>query len=233
MAHTRKSIFAKLWRLFKPASRKFLFPAAGFTYAIVCRLLMLTVRMKTIGFENEEQVKKSGKKFIYGFWDGRQIMLFPFALNKNLVTIASISDAGEVLTHIHRFFTLTCGRGSSSSGGMSALKGMVRKLLRGKNGALAVDGPRGPNEKAKPGIIQIAKMSQAIILPLTAGVKRKILFRKYWNRVQIPFPGTSGRYIIGKPIEVPAGADRQTVDKLLKLFEMELKRITGLADDYR
>ncbi|MFH1956867.1 MAG: lysophospholipid acyltransferase family protein [bacterium] len=232
MAHARKNIFAKLWRFFKPASREFLFPAAGLTYAIICRILMRTVRMKKIGFENEECILKSGKKFIYGFWDGRHIMLQPCGINKNIVTIASSSDAGEILTHIHRFYTLTCIRGSSSRGGISALKGMARKLRGGKNGAIAVDGPRGPNERAKPGIIQMAKMSQAVILPLTAGVKRKIYFKKYWNRVQIPLPGTAGRCIAGRPIIVPADADRQTIDKLLKLFEMELKRITELADDY-
>lgn len=233
MAGARKNIFAKFWRAFKPAIRIFFFPAAGLTYAIICRLLMRTVRMKIINFENEENVIKSGKNFIYGFWDGRHIMLQPFGINKNIVTIASTSDAGEVLTHIHRFYTLTCVRGSSSSGGMRALIEMVRKLRGRKNGALAVDGPRGPNERAKPGIIQIAKMSQTVILPLTAGVKRKIFFTKYWNRVQIPFPGTSGRYIVGRPLKVPADADRQTINKLLKLFEMELQRITVLADDYR
>ena len=115
MAGARKNIFAKLWRTFKPAIRIFLFPAVGLTYAIICRILMRTVRMKIINFENEEYVIKSGKKFIYGFWDGRHIMLQPFGINKNIVTIASTSDAGEVLTHIHRFYTLTCVRGSSSS----------------------------------------------------------------------------------------------------------------------
>ncbi|MBU4134636.1 DUF374 domain-containing protein [bacterium] len=188
--------------------------------------------MKVKGAENQKKVEAAGKKYIYGFWDGRQMMLFPFAVGKNLVILATRSDAGEVLKVIHRFFTLKVIRGSSSSGGAAALKGMIRALRGGMNGALAVDGPRGPVGIAKPGIIQMAKMSGAVILPLAAGIKKKIFINSYWNKVQIPLPFTSGQYVIGRAIEIPRDADRQEMNKLLALFQMELEKITGECDEF-
>ncbi|MCD6413566.1 MAG: DUF374 domain-containing protein [Elusimicrobia bacterium] len=228
----KKNILAKLWRFFKPINKKTLFPAGGVLYGIICWALMKTIRMKTIGIENEKSLEKQKKNFIYGFWDGRQIMLFPFGIGKNIVTIRSTSDSGEFLHYTHSFFTYTTVRGSSSRGGIRALKGIIRKMRRGKNSAIAVDGPRGPYQKAKMGIIEIAKMTSSAILPLTAAVKKKIILKKYWNKIQIPFPGTSGVYVIGKPIFIPKQSDRQKMNNLLKLFEGELKKITEIADEY-
>ncbi len=223
----------KIWRFFKPFARKTLFPFAGTLYALICWALMKSVRMKIKGWEHQKEIEASGKKYIYGCWDGRQIMLLPFAIGKNLVILATRSDAGEVLKVIHRFFTIKVVRGSSSSGGAAALKGMIRALRSGLNGSLAVDGPQGPAGIAKPGIIQMAKMSGAVILPLAAGVKKKIFVDSYWNKVQIPMPFTSGRYVIGKAIEIPRGADRQEMNKMLALFQMELEKITKECDGFR
>ncbi|MCD6311072.1 MAG: DUF374 domain-containing protein [Elusimicrobia bacterium] len=223
----------KIWRFLKPFTKKTLFPFAGTVYSLICWALMKSVRMEIVGMENQNKVESAGKKYIYGCWDGRQIMLLPFAVGKNLVILATRSDAGEVLKVIHRFFTIKVVRGSSSSGGAAALKGMIRALRSGLNGSLAVDGPQGPAEIAKPGIIQMAKMSGAVILPLAAGVKKKIFVDSYWNKVQIPLPFTSGRYVIGKPIEIPRGADRQEMNKMLALFQMELEKITGECDEFR
>ena len=223
----------KIWRFFKPVTKQILFPLVGNLYALICWALMKSVRMKTIGMENQKAVEAAGKKYIYGCWDGRQIMLLPFAIGKNLVILATRSDAGEVLKVIHRFFTIKVVRGSSSSGGAAALKGMIRALRSGLNGSLAVDGPQGPALIAKPGIIQMAKMSGAVILPLSAGVKKKIFVNSYWNKVQIPVPFTSGRYVIGKPIEIPRGANRQEMNKMLALFQMELEKITKESDEFR
>ncbi|PIU18596.1 MAG: hypothetical protein COT16_01675 [Elusimicrobia bacterium CG08_land_8_20_14_0_20_44_26] len=222
----------KIWRFLKPLNKKLLYPGLGLAYAFICRALMLTVKMKTIGYENEKKVVESGKKFIYGFWDGRQIMLFPFGIGKNLITIATTSDVGAILVIIHRFFTIKCLRGSSSSGGAGAMKGLIRNIKRGKNAAIAVDGPRGPNEIAKSGIIQLARLSGAVILPLTASVRKKVRFEKYWNRVFIPLPFTSGCYVIGRPIEVLPQTHRQEINKMLNLFQMELERITKIADEF-
>ncbi|MDO9513825.1 MAG: DUF374 domain-containing protein [Elusimicrobiota bacterium] len=225
--------FKKIWRFFKPFVRQSLFPFAGIVYSLLCWALMKTVRMKVTGGENQDEVMAAGKKYIYGCWDGRQIMLLPFAIGKNLVILATRSDAGEVLKVIHRFFTIKVVRGSSSSGGAAALKGMIRALRSGLNGSLAVDGPQGPPEIAKGGIIQMAKMSGAVILPLSAGVRKKIFVDSYWNRVQIPMPFTSGRYVIGKAIAVPRSANRHDMDKMLTLFQMELDKITKESDEFR
>ncbi|MEA2081588.1 MAG: DUF374 domain-containing protein, partial [Elusimicrobiota bacterium] len=223
----------KIWHFFKPFVKKNLFPFAGIVYSLICCTLMKSVQMKISGWEHQKKIEAAGKKYIYAIWDGRQMFLLPFAVGKNLVILATRSDVGEVLKVIHRFFTIKVVRGSSSSGGASALKGMIRAIRSGLNGALAVDGPQGPAQIAKPGIIQIAKMSGAVILPLSAGVKKKLIVDYYWNKVQIPAPFTSGRYVIGKPVEVPRNADRQEMNKMLALLQMELEKITKESDGFR
>ncbi|MDY6905158.1 MAG: lysophospholipid acyltransferase family protein [Thermodesulfobacteriota bacterium] len=99
----------------------------------------------------------------------------------------SRSDDGEVAARV----ALHCGwapvRGSSSKGGIAALKKMIRNLKTRKLAAHIVDGPQGPAGIVKPGTIQMAHMAGATILPFYIKADRAWYFNS-WDRFFIPKP---------------------------------------------
>lgn len=99
----------------------------------------------------------------------------------------SRSDDGEVAARVAQHCGWTVERGSSSRGGIAALKNMIRNLKTYKLGAHIVDGPQGPAGIVKPGAIQIAHMAGAKILPFYTRADRAWYFNS-WDRFFIPKP---------------------------------------------
>ncbi len=79
-------------------------------------------------------------------------------------------------------------RGSSSRGAVGGLKGLFRLLKEGRTCSLAVDGPKGPLHKVKPGIFEISKKLQLPIYWCGVGCHSAIQFEKSWNKTFLPRP---------------------------------------------
>lgn len=78
-------------------------------------------------------------------------------------------------------------RGSSSSGGRSALGGMILKLKETGLAGHIVDGPTGPAGVVKPGVIRLASAANADIVPFYASADRAWYFGS-WDRFMLPKP---------------------------------------------
>jgi lysophospholipid acyltransferase (LPLAT)-like uncharacterized protein len=89
--------------------------------------------------------------------------------------------------------------GSSSRGGIGALKGLIKTIKNGNDIAMAVDGPRGPIYKVKQGLNLIAQKSDAYIIPLAVSYEK---YRELgaWDKYLLPSLYSRGLFIIGKPI---------------------------------
>lgn len=96
--------------------------------------------------------------------------------------------------------------GSSTRGGLRALRGAVRVLHDGVPVAFTPDGPRGPRREVKPGVVRAAQRVGAQILPLHAEVDRAWRMGS-WDRMVIPKPFASVRVGYGEPFLVDAGPD--------------------------
>src|SRR5690606_19400830 len=79
--------------------------------------------------------------------------------------VVALRGAGRVLDYVIRRLGYKTIRGSSSRGGMRALRRMVRTLRRGRAVVLAPDGPWGPAYRIKPGLISAAALGGAVIIP--------------------------------------------------------------------
>jgi lysophospholipid acyltransferase (LPLAT)-like uncharacterized protein len=84
--------------------------------------------------------------------------------------------------------------GSSSRGGPRALLGAVRSLEEGHPVAITPDGPRGPRREVKPGIVQAAQRTGALVVPLHA-VASPVWQAGSWDRMMIPKP--RARVLVG------------------------------------
>jgi len=185
-------------------------------------------------FVNEEipsRLKAEGKNFIYAFWHGRQFLLFHSHRDSGVIIPASESRDGEIQARILRRFGFEVVRGSSKRKGDRALLGMVDGLRKGKNVALAVDGPRGPVYEAKQGIAYLAGKLNKPIVPVGAGAKRYWILEKVWDKYQLPVPFTTGIVVYGEPIMV-SGISEDHLETKRQELGTALNRLMAQADDY-
>jgi len=99
-------------------------------------------------------------------------------------------------------------RGSSSRGGMKALKHMIRELRRSRLAAHVVDGPQGPAGIVKPGAITLALAARAVIVPVSISADRAWFFNS-WDRFMMPKPFAGIRFAFGEMIHLN-GSDGKT-----------------------
>jgi lysophospholipid acyltransferase (LPLAT)-like uncharacterized protein len=198
---------------------------------IVLSLWSRTIRIRFVNREVPNRLTSEGKNFIYAFWHGRQFLLFHSHRDSGVVIPASESRDGEIQARILRRFGFEVVRGSSKRKGDRALLGMVEGLRKGKNIALAVDGPRGPIYEVKQGISYLAGKLNKPIVPVIASARRFWILKKIWDQYLLPVPFTSGVIFYGEPITV-TGTSEEHLEAKRRELETALHKLTTQADDY-
>jgi lysophospholipid acyltransferase (LPLAT)-like uncharacterized protein len=203
----------------------------SFIGSILLSVWSRTLRIKFVHKDIPDRLKSEGKNFIYAFWHGRQFMLFHTHRNTGIVIPASESRDGEIQAGILKWFGFDVVRGSSKRKGDRALLGLVDRLRKGKDLALAVDGPRGPIYEAKQGVTYMAGKLNKQIVPVSTSAKSYWILDKIWDRYLLPKPFTSGIVLYGEPIIVN-GIGEEELEKKRKELEASLNRLMAQADAY-
>jgi hypothetical protein len=207
---------------------------AGIIGSLVWALMSLwssTIRMKFLNKDIPERLEAQGKNFIYAFWHGRQFLLFYGHRRTGIVIPASESRDGEIQARILKLFGFEVVRGSSKRRGDRALLGLVDGLRKGKNIALAVDGPRGPIYEAKEGVTYLAGKLDKPIIPAITSARRYWIIDKLWDKYLLPVPFTRGIVMYGEPIIVKGIGDEERERKRNEL-ESALNGLMARADEY-
>ncbi|MBM2836962.1 MAG: uncharacterized protein HW409_1151, partial [candidate division NC10 bacterium] len=93
------------------------------------------------------------------------------------------------------------------------------------------DGPRGPRAKVKSGVIELAKLTGAPIVPVTFSAARRRPL-KSWDAFLIPLPFSRAVYIWGDPMYVEPMATKEEVAKYQDILAERLDLLTMKADEY-
>jgi hypothetical protein len=80
---------------------------------------------------------------------------------------------GEIIARIISRFGHRAVRGSSTRGGAIALREMIRLGRSGADLVVTPDGPKGPRQIAKLGVVQLAKATGLPIVPLAFSCSKK------------------------------------------------------------
>jgi lysophospholipid acyltransferase (LPLAT)-like uncharacterized protein len=146
-----------------------------------------------------------------------------------------LTQAGHVLVSRHRdgqfigqamrAFGMPMISGSTSRGGASALRAMLRVLAGGDSIVLTPDGPRGPRRVAASGVAQLAARSGAPVFPCAA-ITRPAISLPSWDRMRIPMPFTRGALVCRPPVLVP----RHAAAAMLPVIEAELQAALSQAE---
>ncbi len=114
---------------------------------------------------------------------------------------------------------------------MAAVRRIMRIFRRGWHLAITPDGPRGPRGKVKAGVVELARLTGATLLPLAFGASRGVVLNS-WDAFLIPLPFSKGVYVWGEPLHVRRGADEEELAKLRQILEERLQTVTSEADAY-
>ena len=140
-------------------------PLAG----LLLKILQKSVKFMVVG----RPELKAGDNIIFSFWHGRLLML-PFIKPEGPVTVmVSRHKDGELISRVLKQFGIGSSRGSTTRGGMAALKEIIRLARQGHSIALTPDGPRGPRYVAQMGVIQAAAATGLPIYPITYSALKK------------------------------------------------------------
>ena len=203
----------------------------GFLFYFITSFVYRSIRWTYIIESQKSDIFNINKGVIFCCWHNR-LFLGPHILPKNrkINALQSSHSDGMVTSTVFNFLGMNVILGSSNKGGIQAFRKMVKCIQLGESIAITPDGPKGPNEKVKDGIIKLAQITNSPIIPLVWSTKKfKII--SSWDRFIIPMPFSKGVYSYGEPIYVK----KRTSDNEFEIYrlklENEIKRLTQLVTD--
>lgn len=195
-------------------------------------LIRVTSRTTVVSRRYYEEQRQKNHGVIFAVWHANLVpgvYLYHSSLGgKQMLAMVSRSADGEVISRVLQKFGAQTVRGSSSRGGSTGLLQMTERMKEGKDGVFTVDGPRGPANQVQPGVVKLAQLSGAAILPCGVSV-RPCLRLKSWDRFKIPLPFNRTVLVLGNPIRVSGNANNNELEDWRRLVEESLIACTGEA----
>ncbi len=164
--------------------------------------LRASVSIERLHAERYLELRGRGVPILFALWHGRMFLPIQVHRHQGIVTMASQSEDGEIIGLWLERNGYAVVRGSTSRGGGEALRRMVRQVRGGRHAALTVDGPKGPPRVVQPGVIQLAKLTGAWILPITFASARGKSFGS-WDRFLLPAPFSRNVVAYGETFPIP------------------------------
>lgn len=152
---------------------------------------------------DKHRVKETPSIFV--LWHGEIAMLVfgykNYRNSNNIDVIVSGHHDGEIATRLLHLFGGGTIRGSSSRGGVSALKGAFKSLKKGKDIGITPDGPKGPRYSVADGAVVIAQKKSIPIVAMNCRAS-KAWRLKSWDRFAIPKPFSTLDYYYSNPFYI-------------------------------
>lgn len=189
--------------------RRLAAPLVRLVAPLLFRIYSATWRCEVLGGEHRTSAEDGGGS-IFTMWHGRMLLPIPHfrARARHYTILVSRSGDGD----LSELFLKSCGfpiiRGSSSRGGASALRSMLKVLRAGDTVVLTPDGPRGPRHQINEGVAWLARATGRPALP--AGFACSSYWQLgSWDRFNIPRPFARIAISYGEPVPVPRDVDEQ------------------------
>jgi hypothetical protein len=199
---------------------RYLIPYGGL---LLVKALSATYRVRLYDPENEQTVLDRHQSLIYASWHQR---FFPgitfFSSRKPIAIMISQSRDGEMVARVVDILGWRSVRGSSTRGGVAALKRLKDLARAGYKIGHIVDGPKGPFGYVKPGLLRIAQVAGMPVVPTITSAQKKWVFNS-WDRFMVPKPFSRVIIRFGDAIDVPAELDGDAFEQKRVSIEQCLK----------
>ena len=207
--------------------------------ALYLRLVFWSSRYEFVGKDNLDRFWAEDGAFIIAFWHNRLAMMS--FVNYRPVEIRVLISAhrdGRLMSGVVKHLGIKTIAGSTDQrrdgrdrgkGGTSALREMVRSVKSGITVGISPDGPRGPRMRASEGVVVLAKLSGAAVVPVSVATSRQRIL-KSWDRFLFPLPFARGVFVSGAPIYVPRDGDGDAMEHARQRIERALNEVSDEAD---
>lgn len=195
-------------------------------------LIERTVRFRVVGEAAVAPYRSLGPgSLLFAIWHRDYFPIFSYARDSGACVIVSRSADGEILARMLDRRGYRTVRGSSTHGATRAMIDLARVVSGGADAAVAVDGPKGPLEQAKPGIVLLGKITGCPIVPLGVGMNR---FKEFgsWDRFRLPVPFSKVVLTGGEPIRVPPDATPELIELKRRQLGRSLSVQRRRAEDF-
>lgn len=214
-----------------PLSVWFHFRLVPLLGAHLVKLLAYTLRTRVVGQEAVDDLVATDRRIVLSFWHRRLLMMplsYPWARAaadgspRGVAILSSDSKDGERSAATWRHFGIHAVRGTASEDGAKALVRMIRAVKEGWDFGITPDGPRGPRQVLKPGVVALARRTGAWIVPVTVAYSARLEL-KTWDALPIPLPFSTATVRYGEPIQVDPRADETSVGLHLEAVMNDLE----------
>lgn len=163
---------------------------------------------------------------LFAMWHSRQCGVYGIPERDKLHCLISRSKDGDIIATAAESLGIKTVRGSQRKGGTQASLEILDVLKAGNNVAITIDGPLGPKEVVKKGIVEIAKISGVPIIPLAWNNPTKGFIKlKTWDEFRFPLFCIKSCLLCGNPIYVDKDASEEDIEKIRKQIENDLQML--------
>ncbi|MCL4575809.1 hypothetical protein YWH7199_09420 [Fusobacterium nucleatum YWH7199] len=157
------------------------------------------------------------KPHIYGFWHSKLFItpIFFKDVEKKLAMSSPTKD-GELISVPLEKMGYVLVRGSSDKNQISSTISLLKYLKKGYSIGTPLDGPKGPKEKAKKGLLYLSQKTSIPLVPVGISYSKKWILKKTWDKFEIPKPFSKVKIFLSEPITI---SDKDDLDKYTEIIE--------------
>ncbi|MDP6849915.1 MAG: lysophospholipid acyltransferase family protein [Planctomycetota bacterium] len=164
------------------------------------RTLEATWKVKRAGLENGPE---SGEPLVYAIWHESIPIGVPLLRKMGLCVMVSHHHDGELIERVIRRFGYLTARGSSTRGGVGAIRKMLRDASVSNGLVITPDGPQGPAHTIAPGLFFVAAVTRRPMVAIGYASSKSWRVTKSWDKMIFPKPGAKVGIAFSKPFHVP------------------------------
>jgi lysophospholipid acyltransferase (LPLAT)-like uncharacterized protein len=196
-----------------------------FSLFLIKYLAAFFVKILGITWKYNLQTPKPKEKVIYAFWHRNMIPLMYLHRGKNIVILASSSKDGELIAGPAKLLGYQTARGSSSKKGSSATRKLI-KLAKEYSIGITPDGPKGPSEKLKNGVLFISYFTKLPVILVAVDINKEKVFNS-WDRFRLPHFFSKINITYSDPIYIKTKEEIEEKKEFLQntLDELTIKNI--------
>ncbi len=197
-------------------------PEKPFKVRLLAKLLTIYFQFKR-HFYYCKNINYPKNQCIFALWHAHQCGLYALLEREKTTVMVSNSNDGELIAQAGSAMGLNVVRGSHNRRGVGASLELIEAIKKGNNGALTIDGPRGPKHKVKKGIIEIARLTGVPIVPMS-WYSPSPFFLKFntWDEFCFPLNCIKMKAIYGEPVFVPENATAEDIENYRLKIENDL-----------
>ncbi len=214
-------------KLIKTAGAQWFF---GFLIYAYGSFVWYTSKVKIDNSHIPKKYWDNNKPVVIALWHGR-LALMAFLFPRNLKVSALISDHpdGRLVKNAAWFFGIKTVVGSSTKGGMQAMREILRRIKTGETIFITPDGPKGPYMECSKGTIEIARIAGVPIIPAAISVEKGKTMRS-WDKFLFPKPFNTLVLRYGEAITIPADASKEEREEKRLAVEKSLQDLQHATD---